>query len=95
MTGPTTDKPYIREAEGGVHITLASPVSINGTTVNELWMREPTAGDMKRSFALPGNEGERELRIFSNLLEVAPEALETFSLRNYKRLQEAFLIFIE
>ncbi len=46
-------------------------------------------------FALPGNEGERELRIFSNLLEVSPEALETFSLRNYKRLQEAFLIFIE
>ncbi|WP_274066197.1 phage tail assembly protein, partial [Xylella fastidiosa] len=52
MAGPTTDKPYIREAEGGVRITLASPVSINGTTVNELWMREPTAGDMKRSFAL-------------------------------------------
>ncbi|HHW4680307.1 MAG TPA: phage tail assembly protein [Xylella taiwanensis] len=88
-------KEYIQEEQGYVLITLASPVNINGSTVNQVRMREPTAGDMKRSFSLSGSEAERELRIFSNLMEIAPEELEAFSLRNYKRLQEAFLIFTE
>ncbi|HHW4682637.1 MAG TPA: phage tail assembly protein [Xylella sp.] len=90
-----TIKEYIQEEQGYVRITLVSPVNINGTAVHQVRMREPTAGDLKRAFSLPGNESERELRIFSNLMEITPEELEAFSLRNYKRLQEAFQVFTE
>ncbi|WP_164931732.1 phage tail assembly protein [Dyella sp. M7H15-1] len=84
---------YIEEVDGGVVITLAAPATINGQSVQTLSMREPCGRDLKAAQNAKGTDADKEFRLFANLLECTPADVEELTLRNLRRVQEAFKFF--
>jgi hypothetical protein len=78
-------------------IELKYPVQIDGTEARALYMRRPKVRDHLVSVKLGKalTEEEREVRLFANLCEVAPENIEELDLADYKRLAEAFTDFFK
>lgn len=86
---------YIKLGEGFADITLRRAVEIDGAEVTGLRMREPTVADQLALDKMKGGEAEREITLMANLCEVSPEAIQSLKLADYKRLQEAFRLFLE
>jgi hypothetical protein len=94
MSDDIYQKPeYLEENDGGAVITLASPAVIHGEEVKVLRMREPRGVDLKAAQNAKGSDADREFRLFANLLEVSPADIENLTLRNLRRVQEAFKFF--
>ncbi|MBI3146470.1 MAG: phage tail assembly protein [Pseudogulbenkiania sp.] len=73
-------------------IKLSSPVSLNGVLVNQLTLREPTVGDQLSARKMAGNDDEQfELTMLANLAGCAPTDLHQVTLRDYDKLQKAYL----
>lgn len=75
-------------------IKLAYPVLVDGDTVNALQLRRPVVRDMLAADKAAGSEAEKEIRMFSNLCEVAPSVIESLDLADYTRLQETYKDFL-
>lgn len=86
---------YITEGDGFADIKLHGSATIGGVKVTTLRMREPTVKDQMAGDATKGTEGEKEVAIFANLLEVSPDDVQAMTLRNYKRVQTAYVGFID
>lgn len=86
---------YLKLAADGSHvdITLTRPIEVDGAQVTALRMREPTVSDQEVAVDAAGSDASREIMMFANLCEVSPDQIRKMPLRNYKRLQEAFLNF--
>lgn len=78
-----------------VDIELTKPAEIAGARVKILRMREPTVADQLVFEAMKGSDLERDYRYFANLCEVSPDDLKRLPLRDYKRVQKAFLDFLD
>lgn len=82
--------------EGNATVALAGKgMTIDGTKVAAVTMREPTVQDQLASDTAKGAEAAKELTLMANLCDVAPDDLKGLSLRNYKRLQVALVGFID
>ena len=68
------------------------PLMIDGVEVKSLEMREPTVGDQLAVDKL-GSAAEKEIAMFANLCEVAPEVLHGLKLKQYGKLQDAYADF--
>lgn len=81
-----TERPdYITEnLDGSVSIALK-----DGRTIT---MREPTVADQ---LATKGTPEQREIAMVANLCELAPDEVGKLTARNYKRLQQALLGFLD
>lgn len=86
MTGPTP-------APDGATITLRYPVVHEGQTISSLTMRRPRLRDLLAADRLQGTDAAKEVRIFANLCEVTPAALEEMDLADYAALQSAYRRF--
>lgn len=84
---------YLTETETGVEITLNKPLDIDGAKVAVLSMREPTVNDQLVAEKIKGSDAEKEIAILSNLLTITPDDVRRLTLRDYKRVQEAYLGF--
>lgn len=86
---------YLNLAADGsyVDITLTRPIEVDGAQVTALRMREPTVADQEVAVDGAGSDASREIMMFANLCEVSPDQIRKMPLKNYKRLQEAFLNF--
>lgn len=82
------------EADGFVDVELTRPLEIDGAQVKVLRMREPTVGDQLASEETKGGEAAREITMLANLCQVTPDDIKRLTLKDYKRLQGAFLGFI-
>jgi len=82
-------------AQGFADITLSRPIEINGAKVSALRMREPTVADQMAADAYGGSDAQKELAAFANLCEVSPDDLKKLPMRDYKRLQKAFVSFLD
>lgn len=88
MTGKTAP------ADAGfVDIELTRPLQIAGAQVKALRMREPTVADQLAMEEMKGTDGAKEIGMFANLCEVAPADIKKLTLRDYKKVQAAFLNF--
>lgn len=76
-------------------ITLSKPLKIGGADVTALRMREPTVGDQLVHDATTGGDAAREVGFMANLCDLAPADLNRLGLRDYRRVQEAFQLFID
>jgi hypothetical protein len=85
----------VDEAEGTADITLSRPLDIAGAKVTVIRMREPTVADQEVSSVQKGTEAQREISQFASLCELAPDDIRKLGLRDYKRLQTAFVNFID
>lgn len=79
---------------GGVDIQLAKAIDIDGAQVKFLRMREPTVGDQLAMDKIQGSDADKELAMIANLCMVKPADLHQLSLRDYKKVQAAFVGFL-
>lgn len=80
--------------QGYVDVELSRPMSIDGAQVKALRMREPTVADQLASEEMKGSDSAKEIAMLANLCEVAPDDIKRLTLKDYKKLQGAFLGFI-
>lgn len=83
------------QAEGFIDIELSRALEIDGAKVNALRMREPTVEDQLAAEAIQGTDSQREIQTFANLCSIAPADIRRLPLRDYKRVQKAFLNFLD
>jgi len=81
--------------DGSVDITLSRPLTINGASIAVMRMREPTVNDQLAMDAAGGGDATKELTMMANLTEQDMADLKRLPLRDYKRLQTAFVGFID
>jgi len=79
---------------GYVDIPLSRPMNIDGAQINVLRMREPTVADQLASEEMKGSDSAKEIAMFANLCEVTPDDIKRLTLKDYKKLQVAFMGFI-
>jgi hypothetical protein len=83
------------EADAGfVDVELSRPMDIDGAQVKALRMREPTVADQLASEEMKGSDSAKEIAMLANLCEVSPDDIKRLTLKDYKKLQAAFLGFI-
>lgn len=78
-----------------VDIELRSSLEIDGAQVKTLRLREPTVGDQLASEEIKGSEAAKEIAMLSNLCEISPNDIKRMKLHDYKKLQAAFVGFLE
>ena len=79
-------------------IELKYPIQINGTETSVLHMRRPKVRDqllVEKSGLVGKGDAEREVLLFANLCEVAPNDIEQIDMSDYKKLQVAYGSFFE
>lgn len=81
--------------DGSVDITLSKPAEFGGVKTSTVRMREPTVGDQEVASEMSGSDASREIAIFANLCDLAPDDIRKMPLRDYKRLQTAYLGFMD
>jgi hypothetical protein len=79
---------------GFVDISLSRPLEIDGAKVSVLRMREPTVGDQLAADEYKGGDAAREIMTFANLCQITPDDLKRLRMKDYKKLQEAYLGFM-
>ncbi|KOR15877.1 hypothetical protein ABW55_06555 [Acinetobacter sp. C15] len=86
---------YIVECAEGYKISLNKPITIDSASVQVLTMREPTVQDMlvAEMQAKGQSEANQEIAMFANLCSVAPDNIKGATLKDYRRIQEAFKLF--
>ena len=78
-----------------MQIKLSHPVMSDGTELWVLNLRRPKVRDVILAAKLGGSDEEKEVRMFANLCEVAPETIEEMDIADYKELQESYKAFFE
>lgn len=88
---------YVKMSDDGsvADITLTKPLSIDGTNVSGLRMREPTVDDQLVHDLSKGSDAAREVEFMARLCGLAPSNMKALGLRDYRRVQEAFQLFID
>jgi hypothetical protein len=85
---------YIKQGDGVADITLTRAIKIDGADVAVVRMREPKVRDQLLMGAMEGSDADKELAVMANLCTISAADLHEMGLRDYKRLQEAFALFI-
>jgi hypothetical protein len=79
---------------GFIDVTLNRPIDVDGTEMKVLRVREPTVADQLVADEYKGSDSAKELLTMANLCQVSTEDLKKLTLKDYKKLQEAFINFI-
>lgn len=83
------------EFQDHIDVKLGRPLTIDGTDVTTLRMREPTVQDQLTASEIKGGPAQQEITMIANLCEISLDDVKRLPLRDYKKLQEAFLGFTE
>ena len=77
-------------------IKLREPITVDGTQRESLTLRRPKVRDLlaAEKSELVESPALRELKLFANLCEVPPAALEELDAADYVKLQEAYTGFL-
>lgn len=87
---------WLKYDEGFAEIQLdGKPLEVNGAKLTVIRMREPSVEDQLAMDAMDGGDAAKELGMFANLCTIDKANLRTLSLRNYKRVQRAFVGFLD
>lgn len=80
---------------GFVDVELSRPIEIDGAQVTALRMREPTVADQLMMDDMDVGNATKEVTLVANLCEVAPDDIKRLTLRDYRKVQQAFAGFID
>lgn len=87
-------KEFITTGDGFVDVTLARGITVAGANVTKVRMREPTVADQLAIDKITG-DAAKEMALLANLCELTPDDLKGLTLKDYRRLQQAFAGFID
>ena len=76
-------------------IKLIEPITVNGTTYENLRIRRPKVRDRLAVERMKKSEAEKEIFMIANLAEVEPEVIEELDLADYAKIQGVFADFLE
>jgi hypothetical protein len=79
---------------GSVDIELSKAIKIDGANIKALRMREPTVADQLAVSKIT-DQVEAELHMLANLCQVAPRDLHQLTMRDYKKVQAAYVGFTD
>lgn len=82
-----------KAASGTVDVELSRPIDVDGKQVQVLHMREPIVADQLALEQMKGSDANKEVTLFANLCQISPDDLRQMSLRDYRKLQQAFAGF--
>ncbi|HDR9259635.1 TPA: phage tail assembly protein [Burkholderia vietnamiensis] len=85
---------FVEYGDGYADITLSRPLVVGDAKVSVVRMREPEVRDNLAYDKAKGTDAEKELTVFSNLLEMSQEQIARFTLRDYRRLSAAYTGFL-
>jgi hypothetical protein len=88
-------KEFLNAGDGYVDVKLNRAIVIGGVKTDTVRMREPTVADQEAAGAIQGSDATREIITFANLCTLAPDEIRSLSIRDYKRLQSAYVSFID
>lgn len=88
-------KKFVTYGDGFADIELSKAIKVDGTDVKSLRMREPTVLDQRASQKAEGDNGDKETILFANLCGILPTDLNVMCMRDYGRVQTAYLGFID
>lgn len=83
------------EDVGFVDIKLRRSIDVGGVAVKALRMREPTVNDQLTVQEMKCSEVQQEIHMISNLCDIAPDDVKKLTLRDYRKVQQAFMGFTE
>lgn len=86
---------HINYGDEGADITLSKSVTIDGTEVKALRMREPTVKDQRAARRLADDPEETEITLFASLCSVTKDIINGMPMRDYARLQAAYMGFLD
>lgn len=84
----------VRHVDGQAIVTLSRPAVVNGQKVDTVTMREPTVRDQRAAQAYD-NPVDVEIHAIANLCMMSPDDVEALPMRDFKRLQLAYMGFID
>lgn len=76
------------------NITLSEPITINGTTYTQLYLRRPKVRDRLIVERLKKTDAEKEITMIANLAEVAVAVIEELDLSDYAKIQQQLTNFL-
>lgn len=85
---------WLKEGEGFTDITLSRPLDVAGSKLATVRMREPLVRDQAVMSKMEGDNSDKEITMFANLCGLVPADLDAMPMRDYSRLQTAYLAFI-
>ena len=77
-----------------VKIELTHGIDIDGVRVSVLQLRRPKVRDMLTVEKSVENDAEKEIQLFANLSELAPDTLMELDMADYAKLQKAYQDFL-
>jgi uncharacterized phage protein gp47/JayE len=86
---------HLTPGDGFVDVKLSRAIEISGVKTDTVRMREPTVADQEAAGNIQGTDATREIMTFANLCEIAPDEIRSMTMRDYKRLQSAYVTFID
>lgn len=81
--------------DGSMTVTLSRPLEVNGAKLHELTMREPDVDDQIAADEARGSEAVKEVQLFANLCTIPPADIRRLKVRDYRRLQAAYVNFTD
>lgn len=78
-----------------IDIELSKPVTINGVELSKIRMREPIVADQLAVTETKLSPTMQEITMIANLCDITPENIKSFTSRDYKKAQKAFLDLTE
>ena len=85
---------WLKEGEGFTDITLSRPLDVAGSKVSTVRMREPLVRDQTAIKKMDTDAEEKEIALFANLCGLVPDDLDAMPMKDYSRLQTAYMAFI-
>ena len=84
----------VKYNEGDAVVTLSRPAKVHGQLVETITMREPTVRDQKAAQRFD-DAVDVEINAVANLCNMTPDDVEALPLRDFRRLQVAYMGFID
>ncbi|WP_397452535.1 phage tail assembly protein [Pseudomonas sp. NA-150] len=82
---------WLKLTDESACITLSCPSEVNGVKVDTLTMRSPKVKDVRAAETVSKvDSDQRELTLFSSLLEAGQKDVEELTVKDYNRLQAAY-----
>lgn len=75
-------------------IKLDYPIKVDGKETTVLNMRRAKARDMIAADSAGPSPAEKEVRLFANLCEIPPDAVEELDMADYMKVQEVYQSFL-
>ncbi|CAG2144369.1 hypothetical protein LMG31506_02991 [Cupriavidus yeoncheonensis] len=86
---------FVTYGDGYADVTLSRPLDVNGAKLSTIRLREPTVRDQLAASKVSSDDAEQEIALAANLSDIAPDDIKGLTSRDYTRVRQALLGFLD